>query len=1164
MADERLVDALIGVVELRAEDNRQLDAIIGVVELATDYWAVSQFGVYVEYHTPAEEAGTQIRGWDQIQPGSMQPDRLAPDVAGDGLAGGGEDGPLRINIRDPIFWPPTAQGQAVVSDGSTPPAWIATLTPTWRGQHTFNVGLAVAAAQAITMGDEAYIGCGPADVRIVFDSGNDMALLGGNVGIKVAAPSYTLELGGETAQYPKAIFVQPTGHAVSERAALNLDDWELGQDAAGDGTKNFYIYGNASERLRMLSTGFTGIGTAGDPDRLFHVEAADAATNAVTEAVRIAHITSNTAVAGFGVGIEFELEENDGTNRLAAEINAQWSDAGEGTNADSYLSFQTILNDGALNSYMVVGYNGYVGIWTTSPTSPLYVDGDGSMDIYPAMRVDSETNLTLSSGAQYAGFRCDSVATAAGGANSLMGGRFNSYYSGTVNKAAGAVYSFFAAASLDSGSAVTVNEMGSVTSQINVYGSANVLTSGYAYTAIAGYLAGGGTVANLYGYHIPNGWADGTATNWGVYIADASCSNYFAGDLGIGTVSPDRLFHVEVADSATNSVTYAQRLTHITDATAIAGFGVGIDFELEENDGSNRVAAAIEAKWSDAGEGVNADAYLDFLTMLNDGAAASRMVVGYNGYVGVGTAAPGTKFNVVETVAGTTVNALIEHTDNTNAASHAYAQTKVAGSSGGDAVLALTVTGQHDWTVGIDNDDADKLKIGHNWAVGTHAVMTLTTAGYVGVGEEAPTYAFEINNALDNIFRLTDGSVSVEAKIIGGAWGTFGTGTADGFILRTSNADRLAILAGGNVGVGTVAPDRLFHVEVADAATNSVSYAQRLSHITSNTAVTGFGVGIDFELEANDAANRLAAIIEVKWSDAGEVATNNAYFDFLTMLNGVGAVSRMVVGYDGNVGVGNTTPTSLLTVGMNGGSSGVIEWNASDGDSVTATINTQDQLLFAGATNGYLFDYDVHSYRLSAGAIVNHFVARNASPNVGTGCAVSFTMQNATPATREYGVISVEIDDATVADEDATMRLRVRDDGAVADYLVLDANLSYSYFPTGRVAVGTAAPFGPFHTYDAPGSGMFVTADDVDNNAVTIIPNAAGDVAVMLTVLYVISESGGGTAGGTATVLNNSSVDLYDDGTDILTLAVGVGGSATLQRTAGATTFDVSLWMVWL
>ena len=82
--------------------------------------------------------------------------------------------------------------------------------------------------------------------------------------------------------------------------------------------------------------------------------------------------------------------------------------------------------------------------------------------------------------------------------------------------------------------------------------------------------------------------------------------------------------------------------------------------------------------------------------------------------------------------------------------------------------------------------------------------------------------------------------------------------------------------------------------------------------------------------------------------------------------------------------------------------------------------------------------------------------------------------------------------------------------------------------------------------------------------AITVIPDIIGDVAALLTIIYAGSESAGGVAGGTATVVPTGSVVLYNDGVDVLTLAVAANGTVTLQRTAGAATFDVSLNMVWI
>jgi hypothetical protein len=56
--------------------------------------------------------------------------------------------------------------------------------------------------------------------------------------------------------------------------------------------------------------------------------------------------------------------------------------------------------------------------------------------------------------------------------------------------------------------------------------------------------------------------------------------------------------------------------------------------------------------------------------------------------------------------------------------------------------------------------------------------------------------------------------------------------------------------ASNNFGVGTIAPDRRFHVKVEDAVTSAITYVARFSHYCSAAPVSGsFGVGIEFEAE---------------------------------------------------------------------------------------------------------------------------------------------------------------------------------------------------------------------------------------------------------------------------------------------------------------------------
>lgn len=77
---------------------------------------------------------------------------------------------------------------------------------------------------------------------------------------------------------------------------------------------------------------------------------------------------------------------------------------------------------------------------------------------------------------------------------------------------------------------------------------------------------------------------------------------------------------------------------------------------------------------------------------------------------------------------------------------------------------------------------------------------------------------------------------------------------------------------GDRVSVGTILPDRLFHVEIADTSTAAVSYIQRLSHVVSTPATgsaDGFGVGLEFELETStDGTNQIAGTVESVWATA--------------------------------------------------------------------------------------------------------------------------------------------------------------------------------------------------------------------------------------------------------------------------------------------------------
>ncbi|MDA1021671.1 MAG: hypothetical protein O2962_09030, partial [Cyanobacteria bacterium] len=65
----------------------------------------------------------------------------------------------------------------------------------------------------------------------------------------------------------------------------------------------------------------------------------------------------------------------------------------------------------------------------------------------------------------------------------------------------------------------------------------------------------------------------------------------------------------------------------------------------------------------------------------------------------------------------------------------------------GDPILAFQLSGTSTFTMGIDDGDADKFKIGTT-AIGTNTRLTIDASGNVGIGESAPGASLEINGDL--------------------------------------------------------------------------------------------------------------------------------------------------------------------------------------------------------------------------------------------------------------------------------------------------------------------------------------------------------------------------------------------------------------------------------
>jgi hypothetical protein len=106
------------------------------------------------------------------------------------------------------------------------------------------------------------------------------------------------------------------------------------------------------------------------------------------------------------------------------------------------------------------------------------------------------------------------------------------------------------------------------------------------------------------------------------------------------------------------------------------------------------------------------------------------------------------------------------------------------GASGGDPILQFLISGVETWSIGVDNSDADKLKIKPQASPGAGATggegITITTAvtPLIGINTDTPAHPLDVNG-LARALTWTNNTDS------SGATSTFGTGAGGSPTLTT-------------------------------------------------------------------------------------------------------------------------------------------------------------------------------------------------------------------------------------------------------------------------------------------------------------------------------------------------------------------------------------------
>ncbi len=583
-----------------------------------------------------------------------------------------------------------------------------------------------------------------------------------------------------------------------------------------------------------------------------------------------------------------------------------------------------------------------------------------------------------------------------------------------------------------------------------------------------------------------------------------------AGGVGIGTASPAAVLHtygtvLPVFQSTTTGTTRLGIV--VPDAVSnLARLAFSNSTTLTS---SNNVFAAIDANIAGTGGTLTGD--LRFLT--NSGNALNeRMRIGATGNVGIG------------------------NTPSTQAA------LEVKGLSASGAQLKLLQDNHSDdgWIFNADGPNGGHLFVQRRTGAATSTKFTIQSGGNVGIGTTAPSYLLDVVNAasIGNTIRLAetsagasainsvevisaraDGNQTFESRLalahrrtdgtaiaatsalggvmFGGQWGTdtsfqsskllypasikamaegnftsasamptglaFFTGST-GDDLRSANlgygAERMRIDSSGNVGIGTATPVAVLEVSGANAGNinrGGIRIDDRGDGCCSQLVQSDNGLSThfytynsgDFQIHKYGSG-----------SPAGAV---------LTILNG------------GNVGIGTTSPATLLTVaGISAYNTGALftgsgTLGAGIGLEATGSGGHKYYLVSAGSgnigTGGQFFIYDstagafrmvidtsgnfgigttspgaiLHAVKTSAGAETTGLAVANNGGTANTAVNIDID-----PTGAGVGVRSVQIAGVTNGSNQTSMIFRTSNAGSPAERMRIDS--------AGLVGIATNAP----------------------------------------------------------------------------------------------------------
>ena len=318
--------------------------------------------------------------------------------------------------------------------------------------------------------------------------------------------------------------------------------------------------------------------------------------------------------------------------------------------------------------------------------------------------------------------------------------------------------------------------------------------------------------------------------------------------------------------------------SHVDDLLQIespaSGGGHGIQLRRNDANGDQQIGrilfgnntdtdlAQIAAK-TDGDSNAGDSGALFFSTQATSGSLSERMRIDSSGNVGIGETDPDSSFTV-------------------KGSGHTNFQVK----SGSESTKAFIQTVQ-------DTDIRIGSSTNHSVAFYTNGTekMRITGGGNVAIGTSSVQGRF--HSYISATRQLTHNGNGADLSIMSDnntnpVMLIKGTGTADLLNVLDNTTEVFTILDGGNIGIGTAAPDRVFHVSRSSASVISGKFE---SASTSGSQI----VFKDADTTTNDIQVRIG-------SDAND------------LVQYAGGSERLRINSSGNVGIGTTSPQSVLHV----------------------------------------------------------------------------------------------------------------------------------------------------------------------------------------------------------------------------------------------------------